>query len=372
MKSTIQIRPVQTRAQKREWLNFPYSFYKGDPLWVPPIYTDREKATDPNRGVFFKNGYADFFTAILDGEPAGTLCMHHENTGDPAEATIGFFECANNPQLAHAIFDHAANWAASHGLTRLVGTFNMDREDGRGVLVEGRDRPPAILCGHNPTWYAGFFEENGFTKLHDDGLAYDCPIDPQLPSMQRLLRLAGQVHQRKGFRVRTARMDQIETELDVILELQNRALAHLQGVAYTLANIEAMVLPLKDLADPDLVLFVMDGDRSVGWFPAVPNFNEILISLNGLRRPWDYLTALRLRNRQPKCLAIKSVAVLPEYWDSGAAVLLFAEMMTRAHAKGYQWADLSLTGEDNPDTWDLAHNIGAKIYKRYRFYKKDL
>ena len=56
----------------------------------------------------------------------------------------------------------------------------------------------------------------------------------------------------------------------------------------------------------------------------------------------------------------------------GIAILLFAEMIQRAIAKGYQWIDLSLTGEENPDTWDLAHHMGAQIYKRYRFYKKEL
>jgi GNAT superfamily N-acetyltransferase len=110
----------------------------------------------------------------------------------------------------------------------------------------------------------------------------------------------------------------------------------------------------------------------VGWFPAIPNFNEILIHLNGLRYPWDYALGLWYQRMKPKSLAVKSVAVLPEYWDTGVAILLFAEMAKRALEKGYRWADLSLTGEDNPDTWDLAHHAGAKIYKRYRFYKKEL
>ena len=92
----------------------------------------------------------------------------------------------------------------------------------------------------------------------------------------------------------------------------------------------------------------------------------------GLRQRWHYTQALRFRNLKPRCLAIKSVAVLPEYWDSGAAVLLFAEMVRRALAKGYEWLDLSLTGEDNPDTWDLARRMGARIYKRYRFFKKEI
>jgi hypothetical protein len=66
------------------------------------------------------------------------------------------------------------------------------------------------------------------------------------------------------------------------------------------------------------------------------------------------------------------VVVPPEYWDTGVAILMFDEMAKRAFARGYTWADLSLTGDENPDTWPLAHHMGAKIYKRYRFYKKEI
>ena len=38
-------------------------------------------------------------------------------------------------------------------------------------------------------------------------------------------------------------------------------------------------------------------------------------------------------------LTVKAVAVLPEYWETGAAIVLFAEMAKRAIAKGYLWAD---------------------------------
>jgi GNAT superfamily N-acetyltransferase len=110
--------------------------------------------------------------------------------------------------------------------------------------------------------------------------------------------------------------------------------------------------------------------KPAGFFPGIPNFNELIIHLNGLRYPWDYLRYLRYRNVKPKCLCIKSVVVLPEYWDTGVAILLFDEMTQRARVRGYEWADLSLTGDENVDTWPLAHHMGAKIYKRYRFYKK--
>jgi hypothetical protein len=94
--------------------------------------------------------------------------------------------------------------------------------------------------------------------------------------------------------------------------------------------------------------------------------------VNGLRYPWDYLRAFLHRNDKPKCLSVKSIVVPPEYWDTGLSLLLFDEMVKRAAAKGYQWADLSLTGEYNPDTRPLAIHAGAQVYKKYRFYRKEI
>ena len=368
----IEVRQVQDHREKRRFLSFPWHVYRRDPLWVPPLFSEREKATDPQRGLFFRDGYADFFMAYKDGSLAGTLCCSHENGGDPRGCNLGFFECIDDFEVAAAMFDAASEWARRHGLSCLHGTYNLDREDGRGILIEGRDRPPVLLCGHNPPYYASLFENYGFTKEHDDGLAYAVTLDPHNRTMQRLFRLGEQVSRRGRFIVRSARLQDLDAEIDRILVLQNRALAHLNGTPYTREAIEAMVLPLKDLADMDLVLFVEAEGQAVGWFPAVPNLNEVLIKLGGLRHPWDYLKALRYKNLKPKCLAIKSVAVLPEYWDTGAAVCMFAQMVQRAIARGYEWLDLSLTGEDNPDTWDLAHHMDGKIYKRYRFFQKEL
>lgn len=369
----IEVRRVKDKREKEIFLRFPWKIYSGDPLWVPPLLPERRKEAQPSAGLFFKSGYADFFIAWKDNQPVGTILCSHENGGDPNECSIGFFECIDDYEVAEALFDQAEAWARGHGLTMLCGTYNLDRENARGILVEGWERPPVILCGHNPPYYAGFFERYGFTKRHDDGLAYAYEFDPGDPKMQRVFRLADGVKRRKRFTIRTVNMNDVSGEIERIRILQNRALEHLPGfVPYSREAIEGMLLPLKDLADPDLILFVEDEGKPVGWFPAIPNFNEILIHLNGLRYPWDYLRALRYRKLKPRCLSIKSAAVLPEYWDTGAAILLFAEMGKRAIAKGYRWADLSLTGEDNPDTWDIAHHMGAKVYKRYRFYRKDV
>ncbi len=188
-----------------------------------------------------------------------------------------------------------------------------------------------------------------------------------------MLRLADRINTRKNITIRSANLKNYEVEVDNILDLQNRALEHLpEHIPYTRATIEAMILPMLEVVDPDLVLFAEIDGQAVGWFPGIPNFNEVFIHLNGLRYPWDYLRLLRYARFKPKGISLKSIAVAPEYWDTGVGVLLFAEMARRLAAKGYKWADMSLTGEDNSDTFPLAHRMGASIYKRYRFYMKEV
>jgi GNAT superfamily N-acetyltransferase len=152
--------------------------------------------------------------------------------------------------------------------------------------------------------------------------------------------------------------------------LLNTALTHLPDhIGWHRDALEALLKPFRGIVDPDLVLFAEVKGEAVGWFPGIPNLNEAFIQANGLRYPWDYIKLWWHMRRQPECLAVKSVLVAPQYWNSGVSVLLFAELGRRAKAKGFKWLDLSLTSEDNPHTPILAERIGAKVYKRYRVYR---
>ena len=370
---SIEVRPVKGDRERRAFLTFPWKIYKNDPLWVPPLLPERKKLIDPLQGKFFQDGYAELFMAWKDGQPAGTISCGEDVSATHSrgfgECQVGFFECVNDYEVATALLDRASAWAHQHGLGRLVGTYNLDREEARGILVEGRDRPAAVYCGYNPPYYQEFFERYGFLKYGGDGVAYAIDLKLDTPEIQHLLRLAERIRQRKNITVRGANLKDIDGEVDRIVDLQNRGLAHMfDYTPYTRAAIEALVLPMINIVDPELVLFAEVDGKAVGWFPAIPNLNEVFIHLNGLRYPWDYLRALRYSKYQPKSIAIKSIVVPPEYWDTGVGVLLFSEMARRAAGKGYLWADMSLTGEDNTDTGPLAHRMGAKIYKRYRFY----
>ena len=370
----IEIIPVQSSRQLHRFLTFPWKVYQQDPLWVPPILSDRRRTIDPTQGAFFKRGEAAFFLAMRHGEIVGTICAGEDlatnHQRGRADCLFGFFECLDDAEIAAALFDQAIKWGRQRGLNRLFGPFNLDYEDGYGLLIEGRDRPPVVLCGHTPQYYQDLVEGYGFTKARGDNLAFEIRVEDDTVERQRLRRLADRMRKRNWVKVRGANLEDFDGEVDRVYAIINRSLQHLPDhIGWEREALEATFAAFQRVADPELILFAEVEGETVGWFPGVPNLNEVAIHLNGLRYPWDYLRYLRWRHHRPECIAVKSVLVLPEYWQTGVALLMFDEMAKRALAKGYRWADLSLTSEDNPFTPNLAERMGARVYKRYRVYE---
>lgn len=372
----VEILPVRSKREQRSFLTFPWQIYHNDPLWVPPLMPDRRSLINPQHSPFFKHGQAEFFIARQNGRVAGTICAAEDEEINQArgvrDCVVGFFECVDDEQVAKALFDRAARWARDHHLDTLYGPFNLDYENAYGVLIDGRDRPPALLCGHTPAYYQHFFEDYGFAPARGDNLAFSLSLEDS-PAIDQMFRLAERVKRSGRFTIRAAHMERWESEIDVVYPMINAALAHLPDPRpWSREELHGLFAPFVQIADPDLILFVEEDERAVGFFPGVPDLNQALIHANGLRHPWDYLKLWWYARRRPDCLSIKSVLVYPEYWGSGAAILLFAEMAERARAKGYKWVDLSITSDDNPRTTALAERFGASVYKRYRIYRKQL
>jgi GNAT superfamily N-acetyltransferase len=225
------------------------------------------------------------------------------------------------------------------------------------------------MCGHTPSYYAGFMDRFGFQHARDQNIAL--AIDLDSPALDRMVRVADRVKKRGRITIRTADFDDWAAEIDRVHYLLNTATAHLRDhIGWHRNALEAMLLPFRDLADQELILFADVEGQTVGFLPGLPNYNEALIHANGLRYPWDYVKLWWHMRSQPECIAVKSVLVLPEYWNTGVTVLLGAELLKRAKAKGYRWADLSITGVENPNSVILAKHLGARIYKRWQVYRK--
>lgn len=373
--STIEVRPAASRRDQRVFLTFPWRIYRNDPHWVPPLLPQLRATLNPRRGAFLRRGEAMCYIGWKGREPVGTICAAEDPPTNEQRGTrecvFGFFECVDDHDVAAALLDQAVRWARRRRLSALFGPFNLDYEDSYGILIEGHDRPPPILCGHTPTYYRELLESYGCEPARGDNLAF--AIYPDSPAVTRLARLAARIRARSCVIVRSADLTDWDGEIDRVHRLLGLSLSHLPDhIGWHRDSVRALLEPFREIVDPELVLFAEIDGEPIGWLPGVPNLNEAFIHANGLRHPWDYVKLWWHMRRQPACLAIKSALIPPEYWGTGVAVLLFDEMARRAVAKGYEWADLSLTSADNPNTPGLLANMGARVYKRYRVYRYEI
>ena len=258
--SAVEIRKVTRKMEMGRFLTFPWEIYKGDPIWVPPILADRRKAVDPEQGVFFQRGTAEFFTAHRAGKLVGTICTAIDFKANEAvekkECVFGFFESINDKRVANALFDHAVDWAKKHGMKSLYGPFNLDYEDGYGILIEGRDRPPVILCGHTTDYYQGFVEDYGFKPGRGDNLAFARDLTSDLEGLEHVHVFAERVRERKKFTVRHADFSCWQEEVDHVFDLINPSLKHLNGhVPWQREALRELMAPFVQIANPELILF---------------------------------------------------------------------------------------------------------------------
>jgi len=375
--TNIEVRPVRAHSELQAFLTFPWEIYKNDPLWVPPLMPGRRKIVDPANGAVLKRGDGEFFIAWRNGEPVGTVCAAEDPLTNQRrgvnECIFGFFEYIKDYDVFRALVETASDWGRTRGLNAIHGPWNLDYEDSYGVLVEGRSQPPALMCGHTPEYYLEFMKEYGFEEARAQNVAFRVDLK-ETPQVKRMARVADRIREKDWITIREAKFNRWEEEVDNFVRLLSKDPEYLEdSIGWQRESVVAMVESFKVFADPGLILFADVRGETVGFLPGVPNLNEIFIYVNGLRYPWNYAQlSWRVKTQRIRGLSIKSVLVLPEYWNTGVGILLFDELVRRAIAKGYVWADMSITSVDNPNTIILAENMGAEIYKRWQVYRLDI
>ena len=377
--AVLVVRPVLTRREKRLFLRFPWRIYRNDPLWVPPLLAERAARLDPAKNPLFHTGAVAAFMAWDGSRPVGTIAV----AIDPAvnayqheqAAVFGFFECVEDYTIARALLDHAAGWARAQGMHVLRGPQSFGPSDEPGVLVEGRETPRGLLMGWSPPYYQTFFERYGVDK-YADSFAYRVYLADYVDEAgvfhppHGIDRIASYVSRRYNgrCRVRLGNLQDLEGELEVARDIYNRSLATLP--VFTPERKEdwqRMALSIRPLLDPEFAPFVEVDGQPVAFGLALPDINQALLHCDGLRAPWDYLKLWWYSRRLPG-ISFKIMAMLPEYREQGLDALIYNHIAQLCFRKGYQWVDLSLTGDDNPMTNKMARRVHARIDKRYRVY----
>ncbi len=373
----IQIQMVKSKADIRDFVEFPKRLFQNDPNWIDPLDMDVKQFIS-DKHPFRLHGEGQPLLARRNGEVVGRLLVSVDPRFNEQQQTrtgcFGMFHSVDDQEVADRLLEAAADWVAKRGLTKLMGPIDYSTNYPTGLLVEGFDTPPRILMNHHARYYADLFHRFGLRKVKD---LYAWWFDESNLIDQQWKARVDKMAERFGVTIRPLATNDFDADIECCRNLYNEAWKDNWGfVAMTKAEFGDLAHNLKKIAKPQMMLIAEVNGEPVGFAITIPDINEAIAPLGGrLMRfgiPWG-LVRLILRIRKISTARLAALGVLEGYRRRGVAEMLIQKTFDYGiKVCGYSGAELSWTLEDNDMINRSIRRVGGRLYKTYRIYECDL
>jgi hypothetical protein len=380
MSSTaLTIRPVETKKDRKAFVDFAWDVYKDDPAWVPPLKDEIHGLITPGKNPWFEHAKAKLWLAERGGKVVGRisaqvdeLVLEHMGKGT---GQWGMFEALDGDAAA-ALIATAEDWLRGEGMTSALGPISLSIWDEPGLEIEGFAQPPTVMMGHHRPEYQGWIEAAGYAKAKDL-ITYELDITGwDDPLINRLI-AAGERNPK--IRIRMVDKSRFAEEARLILNLLNDAWSNNWGyVPLTEAEIAYAGKKLKPIIFNELVRIAEYDGEPVAFMLTLPDINELTADLNGELFPFNWIKLLwRLRKPRTRRLRVPLMGVARKLHNTRLAsqlAFMMIEFTRRDGTRKYgaTHGEFGWILEDNKGMLSIAQLPGAAVNHRYRIYEKAL
>jgi GNAT superfamily N-acetyltransferase len=372
----VEIRRVATRRDLRAFITLPWAIHRNHPLWVPPLKFDVRRRLDRSKNPFFAHAEAEYFLALREGEPVGRISAHLDRNFNAYQGNdwgmFGWFEARDDPLVAQALLDAAEAWLRERDRDRMVGPLSFSTNDQDvGVLVDGYDRPALILNQWTPPYYPRLLEGAGLAKAMDLYM-WQLYVEDRAKVHPAILRMAEEVSTKHGIVVRPMRKRDLAAEVERFLEVYNDAWERNWGfVPLTADEVRHYAKELKPILDENWAFVAEKNGHTVGAALTLPDYNQVLVHLNGRLLPFGWLKALYWRRRIDK-VRVLALGVKRKQRHTGVAAKLYTLHFDAAARTRQKGGEMGWILETNKAMNRAMEGMGGRIVSRYRLYEKAL
>jgi hypothetical protein len=378
----VTIRAIDSKADRKAFVDLPYRLYARDPNWVPPLKDEVLSLITRGKNPWLEHAEIQLFLAEQAGRVVGRISAHidHLALKQPAEQGMGpglgfwgFYE-AESREVGTLLIDAAEDWLRSKGMKRAMGPISFAMWDEPGLLVKGHDHPPTVMMGHNAPQYESWIEGRGYAGV-EDLYTYDVKIDDGFPEIVNRLVAMGEKSDR--IRIRNVDKSRFDEEAALILSILNDAWSDNWGfVPFTDAEVAYAGKKLKQIVYEDLIRIAEVDGEPVAFMMTIPDLNEKLAGYGGSLFPFNWAKLLWwMRAPKVRTMRVPLMGVVKKLQASRMAsqlAFMMIEYIRRASVERYG----ATRGEFG---WVLASNgpmrsvgeaVGGEVNKVYRIYER--
>jgi hypothetical protein len=374
----VEIRQTPMGGDLRDFLDVVDRIYADDPRYIRPLDMELKERLSPKKNPFFEHGEGVVFTAHKGGKCVGRVTAqidrgHLQRHKDDA-GFFGFLDTIDDEDVAKALLAKAEGWLRSKGMKVARGPLSLNINEEMGCLVEGFDSPPVLMNPHHRPYQGGLIEKAGYAKAKDVfGWRYEvgepnARVRKAQEEIKAMPEVVGRPMDKKN----------IDRDVEIALDVFNDAWNENWGyVQMTRKEADKMAADLKMFLVPEITRLVLIDNEPAAVAIALPNVNELIGDLRGRLFPTGLVKLLyRLKIEGAKSgrlliLGIKKKFRLQRKY-AGLSLYLYAELNDGGKRCGMTWGELGWTLEDNAAVNTGIKMMGAKKYKTYRVYEKNL
>ncbi|MGP1524257.1 N-acetyltransferase [Prevotella multiformis] len=380
--SSVQIKRVETKKDLKDFIEFHYDLYEGNPYDVPSLYSDELNTLSKDRNAAFDFCEAEYYLALKDGRVAGRVAAiinHKANEKwKKKDVRFGWIDFIDDMEVSRALFQAVEDYGRQKGMEAAVGPLGFTDMDPEGMLTWGFDRLGTMATSYNYAYYPRHMEQLGGWVKDNDYVEYYLEVPEKAP--EKYTKIAEMVEKRYNLHVRKL------TKRDIfeggygkkLFDLINLTYADLYGFSeLSDRQIDQYIRMYFPLADLNLVTAVEDGNKDnqlVGIAITIPSLSRALQKCRrGRLLPFGWWHLLRaIKWHKTEAVDLLLIGVLPEYRAKGANALVFADLIPRYVEYGFKWGETQVEMETNEGVQSQWGPLDPINHKKRRCYRKSL
>ena len=380
--SSIQIKRVETKKDLKQFIEFHYDLYKGNPYDVPNLYSDEVNTLSKDKNAAFDFCEAEYFLALKEGKIVGRVAAiinHKANEKwKKKDVRFGWIDFIDDIEVSRALFKAVEEYGRKKGMDDIVGPLGFTDMDPEGMLTWGFDKLGTMATIYNYEYYPQHMEKLGGWEKDNDYVEYYLVVPEKSP--EKYTKIAEMVEKRYNLHVRKL------TKKDIfqggygkkLFDLINLTYSDLYGFSeLTDRQIDQYVKMYFPFADLNLVTVIEDGNKDnqlAGLGITIPSLSRALQKCRrGRLFPfgwWHLLRAIKFHKTDGVDLLL--MGFLPEYRAKGANALLFADLIPRYVNYRFKWGETQVEMESNEGVQSQWGPLDPINHKKRRCYRRSL